>query len=373
MADVYSLATVTISATAADNCNGGLSYGTACRISFGKGEKRQQVQLDLSRDPLWGEETRTFAAKTAINTRAWTLQEHILSSRVLIFTAKGLGWLCAGGNVSPPGNRTHISQNYDFQLVTRKKEPLRMLWDPLVSNYTRRKLSKPEDKLPAFAAVARTIHELKGDKYLAGLWEQDLQAHLMWTTNVSGIPRVAQRRPPEYRAPSWSWMSLDAAVSSPYELIQTTRWQSEIESCYVSPANPDDPFGQVTDSILTIRGPMVRMTRIQGEGDPLSYRWPECYAVFRRREYRLGDAVFDTPQDEAEARRALEESTAPIVALFIRYTTESIIYAIILTPTGEEPVRYRRIGAVKWDEAGMWGPNKRIWNEKLPLSTVVII
>lgn len=375
MADVYSLATVTILAAAADHCNGGLAYGTACRIFDGSEEARQLVQLDLTGGLLLEGETRTLAPKTAINTRAWTLQEQILSLRILLFTSNGLGWLRGRGRVLPPGSKRDIPGKYNPLLFLRKEEPLQKLSQDLMSSYTRRKLSKPEDKLPALATVARTIHTLKHVNYLAGLWEENLLAQLTWKTNdTSVIPRAAKRRPPGYRAPSWSWMSLDAAVSLRHEQLDADnpRLASKIESCCVSLVDPKNPFGQVMGGVLTIRGPTVRVTRVQGEGNVPSDSGPECYAMFGQREYQLGHALFDTPRDEAETRLALEASLTHIVALFIRHNSKTNdTYGLILSATSKEKGnQYRRIGALHW---GNWRPDPRIPSKKLPFDRVMII
>ncbi|KAK4449816.1 heterokaryon incompatibility protein-domain-containing protein [Podospora aff. communis PSN243] len=372
MADVYSLATVTISATASDHCNGGLAYGMACRVAIGSGKARQLVQLDLTTDGrgYMLEETRGLGARTAIITRAWTLQEHVLSSRILYFTAYGLQWECEGAYVGSPGGRWHTSPKYNLKIFVRKKEPFRRLWADLVANYTLRKLSNSEDKLPAFAAVAKTMHILSGDTYLAGLWKRDLIAHLLWTTKVYGDLRGAQERPVAYRAPSWSWMSLDAAVSLEYKLDQME--VSVIESCHVTPVNPEDPFGQVTGGVLIMRGPTARITRIRGL---------RIYTNFKQSEYRLGEAVFDTPRDESEARQALEGTTSDIVAIVLQYRRQGNTYALMLAPVteqGQPTQRYRRIGVVTWFKEVAYAREsdwkmEEVPTDKLPVRKFVII
>jgi hypothetical protein len=47
---------------------------------------------------------------------------------------------------------------------------------------------------------------ITGDKYLAGLWKQTLRKDLLW--EMAG--EFLSARPMRYRAPSWSWASVDA-------------------------------------------------------------------------------------------------------------------------------------------------------------------
>lgn len=79
--------------------------------------------------------------------------------------------------------------------------------------FSRRELKTPSDKLPALADVAeRFSHTMPEDTmYLAGFWSPRswLVEHLAWrvTKNAAGM------RPPEWRAPTWSWLSIDGRIS----------------------------------------------------------------------------------------------------------------------------------------------------------------
>ena len=116
--------------------------------------------------------------------------------------------------------------------------PLELQWTGIVEDYSQRKLSRENDKLPALAGLAKTVAAASGDTYLAGLWERHLIAHLAWIVyrqevglmgcRVPGhdywcfAPAHDSAKPPEsksevklpakYRAPSWSWAALDARV-----------------------------------------------------------------------------------------------------------------------------------------------------------------
>lgn len=59
------------------------------------------------------------------------------------------------------------------------------------------------------------MHRKTGDKYLAGLWRGDILRGLMW--HCRGRYAVEKGwLPAEYRAPSWSWASIESlTLSSP--------------------------------------------------------------------------------------------------------------------------------------------------------------
>jgi hypothetical protein len=100
------------------------------------------------------------------------------------------------------------------------------LWSDLIKQYSRCDLTQPGDKLYGMTGIVKLFEELTSDEYLAGLWKSRFVDMLDW--------RVYKPKPLlslEYRAPSWSWASVDGPVhpqgSSPgarllAELLKTT-------------------------------------------------------------------------------------------------------------------------------------------------------
>ena len=82
------------------------------------------------------------------------------------------------------------------------------IWANLVRQYTRCKLTEPNDKLVAISGLAQRIKEETGFRYHAGLWEQTILYDLCWFRS-----RRPKSRLPEYRAPSWSWASAEGVIS----------------------------------------------------------------------------------------------------------------------------------------------------------------
>jgi hypothetical protein len=83
-------------------------------------------------------------------------------------------------------------------------------WQQCVDEYSSRSLTIPTDKLHALAGVASVLnHNYVLGNYLAGLWSLRLAASLDWAR-----PWALLSSPPVYTAPSWSWASVNGAVSS---------------------------------------------------------------------------------------------------------------------------------------------------------------
>lgn len=96
-------------------------------------------------------------------------------------------------------------------LELRRAVYLRSSWEALLGANTMRKVTKDGDKLVAFAAVVEHFQLIwKTSQYLAGLWRHILTRDLLW--NRSGDLRGCRKRPPKYRAPSWSWACIHGPI-----------------------------------------------------------------------------------------------------------------------------------------------------------------
>jgi hypothetical protein len=100
-------------------------------------------------------------------------------------------------------------------------------WLSHIQRYSQRNLSFEQGKLPALSGLASAISTRTGDQYFAGLWGNHILEDLYWRVyardeirmQVSGgfehkygRKRCDVKIPQTYRAPSWSWASLDAEV-----------------------------------------------------------------------------------------------------------------------------------------------------------------
>ena len=129
-------------------------------------------------------------------------------------------------------------------------------WDSIVRKYSVTSLTKGEDKLVAISGIAKRMQGLLDDEYLAGLWRKDLPGQLLWwVDNGDLVPESPTELPPArprpYRAPSWSWASIDHEISTGYRghdgiLIA-------ILNAGVTPVGPDST-GQIKDGFIRLNG-----------------------------------------------------------------------------------------------------------------------
>ena len=142
-------------------------------------------------------------------------------------------------------------------------------WITIIEHYSRSGLTFPSDKLVAISGIARRFHQLfypdQQPDYLAGHWRFDLLSQLLWHRGDSpGVPPVP--RPSLYRAPSWSWTSLDVGVNT-IIYPNPTAFKARVIEAKTTPLG--DPFGQVSDGYIRVRCPLYEVAIDPGDRETL--------------------------------------------------------------------------------------------------------
>ena len=89
------------------------------------------------------------------------------------------------------------------------------------------------------------MQNLRGDQYLAGLWRRHLPLQLLWSLSLGVVKPPT--RPKPYRAPSWSWASLDVGVNF-FVTPHLTTSLIDVISVGVTPVT-SDATGQIRDGV----------------------------------------------------------------------------------------------------------------------------
>lgn len=198
-----------------------------------------------------------------IHTRAWTMQEHLLSKRILAFGSTGMRWSCLGGEwfgshshsvftndaerldsnswmacrlktptMTPPWGEEPVDEEF-LRILSMEWKFMQALgseaghavsaeeeWDRLRCAFSLRNITKAEDKLPAFSAVAKQFFVRFGNEgngslhpsYVAGHWMSQLPADLLWSSKHGqqryfGEVYSGEVEPSHESIPTWSWIS----------------------------------------------------------------------------------------------------------------------------------------------------------------------
>lgn len=256
-----------------------------------------------------------------MSTRAWCMQEFLMSPRALIFTPITVQFKCLTGLVGvghsfcatfergvPQLPMTLFLANPpDLEHGSEEWNNLRRAWMQVVLDYTRRTATEESDKLVACAAVAEQFHRVLGTEYLAGLWRSDaLLTDLLWAS--ARLPGGRYTRPTTYRAPSWSWAAVEGIVNHrstwnpAFEDPQSVALAKVVE-CRVTLENLALPFGKVTDGTL-----ILSATLIPCRGGPAArssggwwYVHLPSFERVRRQQRGVALGGLDSPEEEDEA------------------------------------------------------------------------
>jgi hypothetical protein len=190
MPRIYQRAWITISASTATTVKQGFLYD--------RGITRKQAETTLISLPFSSSDKLTMGgillnaaicdspySSLPISRRAWTFQERNLSPRILDFGHCSITYRCRTGNHNIDGEMHW----HDYIGVTLYPNDIPWLptqdlpdWRYTVHEYSTRVLTFPKDKLNAIAALADMYSARTKQTYVAGLWKEDLVAHLASNT-----------------------------------------------------------------------------------------------------------------------------------------------------------------------------------------------
>lgn len=306
MGQVYSNSTLTIAATSSASNDQGcykrrnpLGY-LPCRISGSPSNGVYACPEWKSRDLNMIQEE--WIQQAPLNTRAWVVQERLLSQRILHFTAVGIFWECTSriandscpdgrrvgrtrkvpenirwhlrGLLAAPSLRESLNQPVTGALARMNRMAQKITlgdgeweqrfmndWRTVVGIFSRCQITVGTDKKPALAGIVSQICATRGLRYADGLWyrEKLIPHHLLWM--AQGPAGSLPARPAARGASTWSWLSIDGEVAhlaqlpprlEQKEYIDTAEWTPYCGEIQLTgqPEEGDDTKGPV----LSVRG-----------------------------------------------------------------------------------------------------------------------
>ncbi|TGO16481.1 hypothetical protein BTUL_0027g00100 [Botrytis tulipae] len=272
MGDVYGNSSLNIMATISKNSHEGLSRPRdpkmleLCPAIHSKWENAENDRFYLFNKDIWHH--RLYSGP--LLWRGWVLQEHVLSPRSLHFCDGELLWECremASCETFPTGLPKFYKQEnlkvrplsgsglYERKyLIDGAAKTMKGIaydrWVQWIALYSKTHLTKDSDKLVAVSALAKCTRAVFDDVYVAGLWRSMFVDQLVWYGRSIS-------RPKDYRAPTWSWASVDGFVALA-SIRPNTKYHIEIDEVRVTPVSGVDDTGSILDGYFRARGLLIR-------------------------------------------------------------------------------------------------------------------
>jgi Heterokaryon incompatibility protein (HET) len=344
MCSVFQGSTLTLCATASPDSRGGLFFKASTDEQghmIGNrqdGETQWEVYL---RRPIphfdFFEGSKNSEKTSPLLKRAWVFQERLLAPRLLHFGPQELIWECAE-EMSCECSGIEVTQpkkSYAWGLRKGSAEHIRDMWHGLVASYTGLQLTFGHDRLPALAGLAKQFQDYKRGRYLAGLWEDTLVEDLLWHIDFPSA------RPEKWRAPSWSWASVDNEASYLYvrdgvqALCEVLRFQG-------TPLGLDS-YGELSSAIITLAG-LTAVVSHHGDSFENSFE-SEIHQFFVIKPGRQRSIRVDA--DYFWYRNGPSKVSDEYVYLFKLAKDPYYMYSLILRCVDSSSETYERIGIVR--------------------------
>ncbi|KAI9686338.1 MAG: hypothetical protein M1822_003683 [Bathelium mastoideum] len=257
--------------------------------------------------------------------RAWVFQERVMAPRTLHFGKDRIFWECnekvlneylpwglpfTGATFSTDGAlafslpamvlRSEATPHLDQATI----DYLQQQWHSFTDDYSSMNLTYPEkDKLTAISAIAKRFGQVLPGLYAAGHFLSSNPLGLLWDnangldykrTNEAGWKEeisIDTERDTVYRAPSWSWASVDGRTTWWVD-YDAHRWGqqrqpsqrgpqilAELKSIFVELVEPSNPYGQLRSAEIIVNGPIssIQPPREQDMGKKAFTKWPESF------------------------------------------------------------------------------------------------
>ncbi|KAE9364691.1 HET-domain-containing protein [Stipitochalara longipes BDJ] len=214
MATVYQNSFMTIAATSAKSPHDGL-FSTSSRVEL---ESVYAQLIHHFPNSVADGKGEVFP----LLSRAWTYQERMLASRVLHFGPEEISWECfetrrcecgwGGSYQRDQVKKSHFASTLSQSIMDNdlnSGQPQERIWRQTIVQYSPLALTFASDRLPALSGLAEQMRRCTNWTYLAGLWKENLPLDLLWY--LDGDPQL-NSSPVTWRAPSWSWASLDGPI-----------------------------------------------------------------------------------------------------------------------------------------------------------------
>lgn len=384
MSDIYANAYLTIAADGAANSHGG------CYVA---GKDRDTKVTEVKCTDIFGDKCHVYIRPdtgypeqvhipahertrvglySTLASRAWVLQERVLSHRTLHFTSKEATWECetlirCECQVRPMETTQWNSKHRYFQrssgAASQPGSGLLEWGSPQSSSnsarthltvqnaFTQLDLTFSSDRLPAIGGLAAAYAKSTRYTYLAGLWKEDLPSALLWEFDRQSITKRTSRRHENYYAPTWSWASITGPIKCGWQPFDDIM-DFEVLAAGCVPAGKN-PYGSVRSGFIEGIGVVapVRLGKLVPTDSAEISETGEGYVVLPSSS-TISNEGLDKHQLDAAFNPDVQGYTSEIVEgeqyfLLVISQSETGESSIVVRPSSATANSYERVGSCR--------------------------
>ncbi|KAL5316583.1 hypothetical protein ACEPPN_015632 [Leptodophora sp. 'Broadleaf-Isolate-01'] len=218
-----------------------------------------------------------------LDRRGWTLQESLLSPRILYYGSKDLIWKCRGEpfhslTTSHTFYRPPLHERLPpaiFNIPSRDAMSTDSIWLRIQAAFLSRQFKFSQDRFFALTGVAHELQRVSGDVYIAGLWKSTIMRQLSWKRTDNIVPHVLAQQ--SLSSPSWSWLAhFRPLVTLAIDENPLDKYYPQLLSWSLNLADESAPLGYVLGGYLRFIGTILKSTdgpHIPFDGAVLTLDW----------------------------------------------------------------------------------------------------
>ncbi|KAH9895541.1 heterokaryon incompatibility protein-domain-containing protein [Xylariomycetidae sp. FL2044] len=236
--------------------------------------------------------------------------------------------------------------------VSSQSNAVKKLWVDLVEEYSRLNLTRETDRLPALSGIAASVSRIVSSnqadtkptpRYLAGIWSSHLPQALYWTSSADA------RRPFQYRAPSFTWVSVESSITYAKPLDAGNRGYVACSVIgYGSVAAGVDPHGMVDDGWVDLEG-YAGYATVDTLSDTRRCVLTSCHGADKQQPFEL-----DVPIRLCQTRPAEIEHGDRVLVFMVECSKEKdlvsgfryCVRALVLRPSSRKKDAWERVGLI---------------------------
>ncbi|KAI4677249.1 uncharacterized protein J4E88_007057 [Alternaria novae-zelandiae] len=205
-------------------------------------------------------------------------------------------------------------------------------WCRFRTSYSGLSLTKEEDILVALNGIAKAVAEVTNDTLVAGLWRGRLIEELCWKRHTNERVHSIDEppKPSKWRAPTWSWASINRVIGGRTMWWEYDSWLDFIhEMAAIEDLTVDQkPSGQLVNASLTLTCRLI----------PTS---PPDSGIWAWTPYKVTVTLDDCTITNA---KDLGNEISLVVLRHFAYGKEGSLQGILVLPSRVKTGSYERLG-----------------------------